>query len=299
MKKLKLILTIVGVVGIAFWLVCCFQGLFFASNGNLMVAIPVTLLFGVAMFLFYFLLLKSQDKIATQGNAKEARRMGYVWLGLYMVTVLCSAFYFNHLVSTYENREYIKEQARKGINELKVTFSPDGAPGSYREWVAEELGRYERHMLAEGYQGDTAVLWAEFEDNLINEDYENLESKVNASLGQIKASVVDNWYLPTLLQRLKELGQKEEWEKQVVNISKSHEYTQDDPFCPKSEVDVTDCTDKLTHATFSFSRTAIIIMIVLQFVILLAYLLFIKWRFGKIITPEADVWPGPENKKKE
>lgn len=303
MNKFKLALKIVGAVGIAFWTACCFLGLFFASDGKMMVAIPVTLIIGVLLFLSYFLLLKFQDKDTRQGNAKSAKTLEFVFLGVYLATVVCSAYYVNHLVKTYNSRDSIRETARNAIGELTVTFSTeDNVMYSYREWVGEELSRYQRHVSdnPENYAGDTDLLWVDFEDKLLNEGYENLELKVNECINQIEASVVDAWYLPTLLQRLKELQQKPEWEQEAVEFSKGHEYTENDPFEPVSTKDCAGITDGLTQTDFSVSGVAIFIMVVLQVVILLAYLLFVKWhgiRQGPKLGEDVGVWVWDDKKK--
>lgn len=292
MKKLKLVLKIVGALGIAFWIVCCFLGLFFANNGNTMVALPIALLIGVLMFLSYFLMLKMQDKESRQSDAKRAKTMEIVWLCVYLVTMLFSAFYVNHLVNTYDSREEIREQASDAIDELKVTFATsDAVNNSYREWVSAELVRYQLHVddNPELYQGDHNLLWIDFEDKLLANGYENLESRVNYSLDQIKATVIDNWYLPTLLQRLKELTQKEEWEQQVVEFSKGHEYTKEhEAYQPVSNYNCYGITSGLTTTSFNFSAISILIMVALQIIILLGFLISIKLGGGreKIKTSE-------------
>lgn len=303
MNKLRLVLKIVGSAGIALWLVCCFFGLFFATNGNPIIAWPITLLIGVLLFLSFFLMLKMQDKETRLMDAKRAKTMEWVWLGVYLVVMLFSAYYVNHLVRTYEYREEIREQASNAINELEITFSADETVDySYREWVSQELTRFQMHVEdnPEEYQGDHDLLWISFEESLLYKGYENLESRINGCLGQVKASVVDNWYLPTVLQRLTELTQKDEWERQVVEFSRGHSYTKDDPYQPVSNYNCYGITDGLIHPSFSFSFMSILIIVAIQLMILLGYLISLKSGGGqdKIQTSDDGAIRSWSNKQK-
>ena len=56
-KTLKLVFLIVSLIGLLFWTACCFLGLYFATDGKLMVAIPVTLIIALALFFSYLLML--------------------------------------------------------------------------------------------------------------------------------------------------------------------------------------------------------------------------------------------------
>ena len=290
---MKIALKIVSIVGLVIWTACCFFGLFFATDGNYMVTVSVTLLFAVAMFLSYFLMRKMQDKSATQGNRDRAKTVGLIMLAIYVIASVCSAFYINHLVKSFNCKEEIQRRAANAINELNVTFSEDAGPNSYRAWVDEEKGRYERHLMNHPEEvGNNSIEkeLADFESTLLPEDYEVLEANVNETTEQIKASVVDGWYIPTLLTRLKELQNKPLWEEQVVDYSTAHEYTKYDSF-DKEIVSSEDCkslTDELTHADFNISSIAILIVLALQLIILLGYLMSLKTggKNDKIVTSD-------------
>jgi ABC-type multidrug transport system fused ATPase/permease subunit len=288
-KTLKLVFMIISIIGLLFWTVCCFLGLYFATDGKLMIAIPVALVIALALFFSYLLMLKMQDKSATQGNRDRAKTLGIIMLCVYAVVTVCSAFYINHLVKTYDSKSDIQRTAAAAIEELDVTFSEDAnTENSYRDYVYTELGRYKRHVRVnpESITTDTTLLWPKFNESLLENGYQNLETTVNETTSQIRASVVDGWYLPTLLTRLKELERKTEWEEKVVEFSKNHEYTQDDPFVPVSTVSSANLSDPLTHADFKVSIPAILIMLALQVIILLGYLLGLKTggKNDKIIT---------------
>lgn len=288
---MKIALKIVSIVGLLFWTACCFLGLYFATDGKLAIAIPVTLVIAVALFLSYLLMLKMQDKSATQGNRDRARTIGFIMLGVYVVATICSAYYINHLVKTYDSREDIRMTAAKAIEELDVTFNEDAkTEHSYRDWVFRELGSYKRHVRVnpDSFPEDTTVLWTTFKSSLLENGYQNLEANVNGATGQIEASVVDGWYLPKLLTRLKELERKSEWEEKVVEYSKNNERTKADPFVPVSTVSCDKLSAPLTEDNFKVSGTAILIMVALQVIILLGYLLGLKigGKNDKIVTDE-------------
>lgn len=289
---MKIALKIVGIIGLLFWTACCFLGVYFATDGKLVIAIPVTLLIGVALFLSYLLMLKLQDRAVTQGNRDRAKTTGIIMLCVYIVATLCSAYYINHLVKTYENKESIQGIAASAIEELNVTFDTIGADNSYRDWVRAELRDYKRNVRLKVNNGtittDTTLLWTKFNGSLLDNGYKNLETMVNATTAQVNASVVEAWYLPTLLTRLKELERKKAWEDEAIEYSKGHEYTQDDPFTPVSRIDCANLSNPLTQDNFKVSIPAILIMIALQVIILLAYLLGLKTggKNDKIVTDD-------------
>lgn len=289
---MKIALKIVGIIGLLFWTACCFLGVYFATDGKLVIAIPVTLLIGVALFLSYLLMLKLQDRAVTQGNRDRAKTTGIIMLCVYIVATLCSAYYINHLVKTYENKESIQNIAASAIKELNVTFDPNETDNSYRDWVKKELRAYQRNTRIKVNNGtittDTTLLWTKFNGSLLDNGYKNLETTVNETTAQVNASVVDAWYLPTLLTRLKELERKKAWEDEAIEYSKGHEYTQDDPFTPVSRIDCANLSNPLTQDNFKVSIPAILIMIALQVIILLAYLLGLKTggKNDKIVTDD-------------
>lgn len=289
---MKIALKIVGIIGLLFWTACCFLGVYFATDGKLVIAIPVTLLIGVALFLSYLLMLKLQDRAVTQGNRDRAKTTGIIMLCVYIVATLCSAYYINHLVKTYENKESIQNIAASAIEELNVTFDTIGADNSYRDWVRAELRDYKRNVRLKVNNGtittDTTLLWTKFNGSLLDNGYKNLETTVNETTAQVNASVVDAWYLPTLLTRLKELERKKAWEDEAIEYSKGHEYTQDDPFAPVSHIDCANLSNPLTQDNFKVSIPAILIMLALQVIILLAYLLGLKTggKNDKIVTDD-------------
>lgn len=289
---MKIALKIVGIIGLLFWTACCFLGVYFATDGKLVIAIPVTLLIGVALFLSYLLMLKLQDRAVTQGNRDRAKTTGIIMLCVYIVATLCSAYYINHLVKTYENKESIQNIAASAIKELNVTFDTIGADNSYRDWVRAELRDYKRNVRLKVNNGtittDTTLLWTKFNGSLLDNGYKNLETTVNETTAQVNASVVEAWYLPTLLTRLKELERKKAWEDEAIEYSKGHEYTQDDPFTPVSRIDCANLSNPLTQDNFKVSIPAILIMIALQVIILLAYLLGLKTggKNDKIVTDD-------------
>lgn len=290
-KTLKLVFLIVSLIGLLFWTACCFLGLYFATDGKLMVAIPVTLIIALALFFSYLLMLKLQDKNATQGNNDRAKTVSIVMICVYAVATICSAYYINHLVKTYDSKADIQRTAATAIEELEVTFSDDAnTENSYRDWVYTELERYKRHVRvnSENFTTDTTLLWPKFKESLLENGYQNLETTVNENTRQIRASVVDTWYLFSLLTRLKDLERKAEWEEAVVEFSKNHEYTQNEPFAPVSTVSTANLSTPLTQDNFKVSVPAILIMVALQVIILLGYLLGLKTggKNDKIVTTD-------------
>lgn len=303
---MKKALKIVSIVGLLFWMACCYLGLFFAT-GNYLITIVVTLLIGVAMFLSYLLMLKLQDKGATQGNRDRARASGLAMLGVYVVASLVSAFYINHLVKTFEYKEEIQNEAKEAVNELRVTFNKEKdnpVANSYRDWVNKRVGDLVTHLEAIDYEGKTYTLAETFAKNLLGTaeggnsegGYENKESEVNMALDDIQRHVVDNWNMFYVLGDLKELGNKETWEKDVEKFSKPESYNDlaesakdvlNQPFKPLQDHPAPDIT-KLTQATFSISGMAILFIVALQIIILLGYLLGMKTGGGrdKIVTSD-------------
>lgn len=290
-KTLKLVLMIVSIIGLLFWTACCFLGMYFADDGKLMVAIPITLVIALALFFSYLLMIKTQDKDATQGNRDRAKTVNIIMICVYAIATIGSAYYINHLVKTYDSKADIQKTAAAAIEELEVTFSEDAnTANSYRDWVYTELERYKRHtrVNSDNFTTDTTLLWPKFKESLLENGYQNLESTVNENTSQIRASVVNSWYLFGLLTRLKDLERKAEWEEEVVEFSKNHEYTQNDPFAPVSNVSTDNLSAPLTQDNFKVSVPAILIMVALQVIILLGYLLGLKTggKNDKIVTSD-------------
>ena len=288
---MKIALKIVGLIGLLIWTLCCFLGVYFVSDGNLIIAIPVALFIALALFLSYLLMLKMQDKNATQGNRDRAKIVGIIMLVVYVLVTIGSAFFINHLGKTFDSKSDIQKTAAMAIEELEVTFSEDSrTENSYRNWVNNELVRYKRNVRHnhDSITADTTLLWPKFNSNLLDEGYQNLENTVNETTRQIRASVVNAWYLPTLLTRLKQLERKSEWEQKVVEFSKNHEYTQNTPFTPVVSVSSANLSEPLTRIDLRVSIPAVLIIIALQFIILLGYLLGLKTggKNDKIVTSD-------------
>lgn len=304
---MKIALKIVSIIGLIFWTICCFFGMFFAFNGNYVIAIPLTLLVGVALFLSYLLMLKMQDKSATQGNRDRARTIGFIMLGVYVVATICSAYYINHIVKTMECKDEVRAKVSPALDELALTFDmvcdenncTSDKIGSYLNWVSAAAASYAMHLEAEGTSGNVDSQVANFRDRLLGtetgseSDFYSLAKTVNGEIVSIKNIVVDRWWLPTLYDRLNELQtkKKSDWESKVVEFSEKDEFAKTDyPYQLKSENNFSDTelTDFLTQDNFKVSGTAILIMVALQVLILLGYLLGLKTggKNDKIVTDE-------------
>ena len=290
---MKTALKIVSIVGLLLWMACCYLGLFFATDGNYPITICVTLLIGVVLFLSYLLMLKMQDKGATQGNRDRARTTGFVMLGVYIVASLVSAFYINHFVKTFDMKGTIQKGAKAAINELDMTFDPNDVnplPNSYRQWILDKSQGYKTSLKNNGFNGSISTEVEAFENMLLgteDEGYINLETIVLDNLNKIEKSI-DGWNFFTVVDRLHDLQNKKAWENQVVEYSKAHEYTKVEPFKPVQEHPCPPL-EELTHASFiPVSFPAILIILALQLVILLGYLLGIKTGGGrdKIVTSD-------------
>lgn len=296
--KLKLVLKIVGAIGIAFWIACCFLGLFFASDGNMLVAIPVTLVIAVLLFLSYFLMIKFQDKETRQGNAKNAKTLELVFLTVYLVVMVFSAYYVNHIVKVEtEYKDQVRNEARQAIEELKITFDNkeyDFSQKSYRQYVDDQTNSYITQLKKEGsYKGDKDPKIYDFIEYMIgygqheNDDYNylNLEKEVNDKLEMIYKGVY-YWKMFSVLPFLHDLEvYKPIWEENLMEYSRAKEsekypFLAEEPFRGGeyySEYDCHGLSEPLTRTSSQISGMTILIIVVLQIVILLAYLLFIKW----------------------
>lgn len=291
-SKLRLVLKIVGALGIAFWLVCCFLGLFYASDGNSLVAFPVTFFIGVLLFLSYFLMMRFQDKDTRQGNAKNAKTQELVFLAVYFVVMVCSAYYVNHIVRVETKlKAEVRDKAIGAIDELTTIFDTDldhNDNDSYRKYVSKQVDIYKTRLQAENSNVEQSSV-VNFRNYMLGLDeysyaennYSNLEMEVNKKLDLIDKSVT-LWNLFSVLPSLHDLEtNKLIWENKVEEYSKAkknEEYPFVEPFeCKSKYYDCTNLTEPLTHATFQFSGTAVLIIVVLQIVILLAYLLFAQW----------------------
>lgn len=294
---MKTALKIVSIVGLLFWITCCFFGLFFVSKGTWVIAISIALLLGVALFVSYLIMLKMQDKDITQGNRDRARVTGIIMLCAYIVATLVSAYYVNHFVKTFEQKKDIRKKVGPAINELKVTFDQSGkVKGSYLEWVESAAGSYKTHLENNPTGGAIDTEVTDFKDALLGNNagsennFESLAVKVNESLVDIENVIIDRWWIPTLLQRIDELQtQKQEWEEKVVEFSKKHEYAVTDlPYQLQSKHNYSNISEPLTDANFKVTGTSLIVMIALQVIILLGYLLGMKTGGGrdKIVTSE-------------
>ena len=294
---MKTALKIVSIVGLLFWTACCFFGLFFASKGNWTMAIPITLLLGVALFVSYLIMLKMQDKGLVQGDRDRARTTGIIMLCVYIIATLISAFYVNHFIKTFESKDEIRAKVAPAVDELKVTFDQSGdVRGSYLNWVEAAAGSYATYLENNPTGGSIDTEIANFEDALLGneagsgEDFASLAANVNERLKSIENVVVDRWWITLLLQRIEELQtQKPVWEGKVLEFSKKHEYAVTDlPYELQSKHNYADITAPLTDANFKVSGTSILIMVALQVLILLGYLLSLKTggKQGKIVTDD-------------
>lgn len=296
--KLKLVLKIVGAIGIAFWTACCFLGLFFASDGNMMVAIPITLIIAVLLFLSYFLMMKFQDKDTRQGNAKNAKTLELVFLAVYLVVMVCSAYYVNHIVKVEtEYKDQVRNDALQAIEELSITFDNeeyDFSQKSYRQYVDDQTNSYITQLKKEdAYRGDNDPKVSDFTEYMLgngqhrddDDNYSNLEMEVNDKLDMIYNGVYD-WNIFSVLPMLHDLEiYKPIWEEKLMEYSRAKEseeypFLAEEPFRGGEYYSDYDCyglSEPLTHANFQISGKTVLITVVLQIVILLAYLLFIKW----------------------
>lgn len=303
---MKTALKIVSIVGLLFWTACCYLGMFYATEGNYAVAICVTLLIAVALFLSYLLMLKMQDKGLVQGNRDRARTTGIIMLGVYIVATLCSAFFVNHFVKSFDGKETIQNEAKLSVDELKTTFNEENdnlVPNSYRNWVNDQTSALGIHLSDINYEGTITETQSEFSKKMLGTTgdqntpcYANLEQQVNDELFRIENAVVNAWNPFNALQCLKQLRNKSNWEAQVVEFSKpeSHDNLMDfekhvlkTPFNPVQDHDAPSIAP-LTEANFSVTGISILIMVALQILILLGYLLSLRTGGGrdKIATSE-------------
>lgn len=295
---MKTALKIVSIVGLLFWITCCFFGLFFVSKGHWEIAIPVALLLGVALFVSYLIMLKMQDKGLVQGNRDRARVTGIIMLCAYIVATLVSAYYVNHFVKTFEYKDNIRAKVKPAINELMVTFDTTGnVEGSYLKWVEAAAGSYRNQLkLYPPEVGDTSTAIKNFYAVLKGtepgsvENFMNFADTVNSSLSSIEYVVIDHWLITSLWQRIHELEyEKQRWENKVLEFSKKDKYAETDyPYQLQSKHDCSNISEPLTDANFKVTGTSLIVMIALQVIILLGYLLSLKTggKQGKIVTDE-------------
>lgn len=306
---MKIALKIVSIIGLLFWTACCFFGMLYAFNGRLEIAIPLALLVGVALFLSYLVMLKMQDKNATQGNRDRAKTMSFIMLGVYVVAAICSAFYINHLVKVEnEYKEETKENAELAIKELQTVFGNENTADSYMHYVQESaLPTYGTQLMQVSGQ---SALTQKDEDDMYEletwllgtdqyaskESFSELQKTVVQKMTQTSGAV-KNWNVFTsvsVLGRLKELiGSKPEYEAQLLSWVKSREkeaypFLHDEPFVYVPKEDCSNLLENVTHASFGISITAILIMVALQVIILLGFLLGMKTggKPDKIVTSE-------------
>lgn len=308
---MKIALKIVGIIGLLFWTVCCFFGMLYAFNGRLELAIPLTLLIAVALFLSYLLMLKLQDRAVTQGNRDRAKTTGIIMLCVYIVATLCSAFYINHLVKVEnEYKKDTKTNAELAIKELETLFGDKKTADSYEHYIygdSKALATYETQLKGNSGQNSLSKKdesdMEELENWLLGTDQETskesfveLKKTVEKELKNPKKAI-NKWNVfnsATVMRYLKELvSNKPKYEKQLMTWVKSREdekypFLQEEPFNYQPQVDCSNLLDKVTQPDFKVSITAILIMIALQVIILLAYLLGLKTggKNDKIVTDD-------------
>ncbi len=311
-KTLKLVLMIVSIIGLLFWTACCFLGMLYAFDGRLEIAIPLTLLLAVALFLSYLLMLKTQDKNATQGNRDRAKTLGVVMIAVYAVATLVSAFYINHLVKVEnEYKKETKDNATLAIKELETEFGDAETAGSYEHYIYNTaIPTFETQLNLNMTANDSTDLellekWLLGIDQFASSgSFSELREAVEKETKKMK-NAVKKWNVfnsVSVLRQLKELIEnKPKQEEQLKAWVKSREkeeypFLHDEPYEFSPEVDCTHLLDQVTHSSFKVSLVAILIMLALQVVILLGYLLGIKTggKNDKIVTSDTGStrsWP--------
>ncbi len=277
MNKKIFFLVLCG-LGLTLWCVAFFFGFNYTQNGALMVSIPVTLFVLLMMAGLIFLMRKFCNPNGAD-NYRVAKNTEKASLVIYVIVSLCSAIYIGHFVTVSMNdKTAIQDKVDKELKELDRIFDmSDDTPvaGSYMAWVMDECENYRIKLQGEGMASTTIeTKVAELEDELvIQSGFSTLQDNVQKFLGECSYSV-KNWIWLTVSEKISLLeANKKQWEDEAEQCAMKSDYTKDEPYKCNSTENYTDIASPLTNLSWSdFSISAIILIIVLQFMILLTYI---------------------------
>lgn len=220
----KTLLNILSIAGILIWGAAVFIGIHFASHGSWPISISCAV--GCALLMYFFLSLArlyAQPKASNRyGKAAVAKK--WIFIGIYAVISIVSAWYVLHAVAcTTVFKEGVQQKAADEFTELRAMInSAPSAKGSYLEYVDLQMSNY-RNANPNNLT-DESLLDNEVKDlydlYVTNSGYPQLSQEIK-QFGEKASWSIEKWHIFTVGEMLEQLvAKKPQWERQLAECSK-------------------------------------------------------------------------------
>lgn len=274
---MKLFLNILSAIGITVWTVAFFFGIHYLVSGAFEVSIPVALFLGVTLGVLINRLKYFSNKrnYVHRGYAKTAEMIA---LCVYVVVSLISSYYIIHCVAVATKyKTEVQKLAIEELDEIKVMINPSAISGSYKFYVVEQCGDYEKANPNNSSPETLNVEKAQLESLLMEvSGYKKLCNEMTDFWGYADANIRQwNWlYVGQYLTQLQ--TEKPKWEAALVECSRNGaEYSPVHYLYQPLTTNYPDIDKKITTASFSgITVWSILLILVLQTMILLTYLAY-------------------------
>lgn len=219
---MKVVLTVLSLIGLLAWGACVFVGAHFASDCSWPFSVSAGVGAAVLMAFFYFLAChySRPDSQSQYGSAANTKK--WIFFIIYGVVSIASAWYVLHAVACFTTyKEEIQNKAGDEFAALRA-MTGDNDPGGYMEYVNGQLANYRN--ANPNHHTDGALLDKEVDDlydlYLTRSEYPQLKQKIR-QFGEPASWAVENWDIFTVSSYLHELDKKKaEWDAKLIECSK-------------------------------------------------------------------------------
>lgn len=275
----KSLLTVLSVIGLLAWGACVFVGVHFASDCSWPVSISAGVGCALLMGFFFFLACHYSRKQAGSEYGAVARTKKWVFLGIYALLTLCSAWYVLHAVAcTTTYKEEIQSKAGEEFQALRaMTADKETTPGSYMEYVNERLIHY--RTANPNHQTDTEILDKEVDDlydlYVTKSNYPQLKLKIR-QFGEPASYAVEHWDIFSVSSYLHDLDKKKSsWDTEIAacaeNAAELEPANLREPYIPLKPTYTDLATPLLNPSSKGVTFAGILTAVVLQLLILLSW----------------------------
>lgn len=303
---MKIFLRILSAIGLLVWCTCFAFGFDYNRGGALVVGCLLAFFLLLVMGMLLYLMMRWSNPKSTDHKANSHIRE-IISCILYGIIALVSAGGVCQFITVQTKvRHQVAPIVANRVNELNIIFDKDGTQpeGSYRAYIDTKAYAYRMKVEAEqdmlgldDYNKESNVETAVnfFQNALENNGtvtFETLRTQIvgENGLNGYFDHLSQNWWPTMITKYTAMLDQKlPEWERQVVELSTNHEFTANEPYQPYV-VDTNRSVvllDKVKGGKFSI--LGIVVVIILQIIILLAYVAGRNWSKAGPKRPKNDV----------